>query len=285
MPVIEISNLSYVYNTGAPNQKKALDNISLSVEKGEFLGIVGANGSGKSTLIQHFNGLLCPTSGSISVLGHDTRDKEYGPQLWQSVGLVFQFPEQQIFEATVYDELAYGLNNMGLDRPEIDVRVKEALENVGLIPEQVLTTAPLCLSGGMRRRIAVASILAMKPEILVLDEPTAGLDPEGCAHIMATVKKYQQEQDVTVIMVSHYINELLVLSDRIAFLDKGRLQAWGPTREVLARNDLKNYDLLLPDYMKLLHNLKKQGLDVNTGVLTVEEAVDEIDRLFRRGKL
>ncbi|SFH10115.1 energy-coupling factor transport system ATP-binding protein [Desulfotomaculum arcticum] len=284
MPVIEISNLSYVYNAGTPNEKKALDNISLSVEKGEFLGIVGANGSGKSTLIQHFNGLLLPSSGSISVLGHDTRDRQYGPQLWQSVGLVFQFPEQQIFEATVFDELAYGLRNMGLGRPEIEVRVKEALENVGLIPEQVLNTEPLCLSGGMRRRVAVASILAMKPDILVLDEPTAGLDPEGRAHIWATVKKYQHNQDVAVIVVSHYINELLILSDRIALLDNGCLRAWGPTREVLAGDNLKNYDLL-PDYIKLLHNLKNQGLQVNTGVLTVEEAVDEIDRILGGGKV
>ncbi len=281
MPVIEINNLSYVYNAGTLNEKRALDNITLSVEKGEFLGIVGANGSGKSTLIQHFNGLLLPSSGSIFVLGHDTRDKQYRSQLWKSVGLVFQFPEQQIFEATVYDELAYGLRNIGLGQPEIEVRVKEALENVGLIPEeQFLNTEPLCLSGGMRRRIAIASILAMKPDILVLDEPTAGLDPEGYAHILDTIKRCRKNQDVTVVMVSHYINDLLILSDRLVLLDDGCLQIWGPTREVLASADVKDYDLLFPDYIKLLHNLKKQGFQVNTGVLTLEEAVDEIDRLL-----
>lgn len=281
MPVIEINNLSYVYNSGTSNGKKALDNITLSVEKGEFLGIVGGNGSGKSTLIQHFNGLLYPQTGSISVLGIDPRDKQNGKQLWRSVGLVFQFPEQQIFEATVFEELAYGLNNMELDRAEIAVRVDEALTSVGLIPEQVRELSPLCLSGGMRRRIAVASILAMKPEILILDEPTAGLDPEGCDHILTTIKRYQQEQKVTVIMVSHYINELIILADRVALLDQGRLKAWGPTREVLERDDLPYGDLLLPDYMKLLHNLKMRGLPVNTGLLTVEEAACEIERLLK----
>ncbi len=281
MPVIEINNLSYVYNSGTSHGKKALDNITLSVEKGEFLGIVGGNGSGKSTLIQHFNGLLYPQTGSISVLGIDPRDKQNGKQLWRSVGLVFQFPEQQIFEATVFEELAYGLNNMELDRAEIAVRVDEALTSVGLIPEQVRELSPLCLSGGMRRRIAVASILAMKPEILILDEPTAGLDPEGCDHILTTVKRYQQEQKVTVIMVSHYINELIILADRVALLDQGRLKAWGPTREVLERDDLPYGDLLLPDYMKLLHNLKMRGLPVNTGLLTVEEAACEIERLLK----
>lgn len=148
MPVIEINNLSYVYNSGTSNGKKALDNITLSVEKGEFLGIVGGNGSGKSTLIQHFNGLLYPQSGSISVLGIDPRDRQKGKELWRSVGLVFQFPEQQIFEATVFEEVAYGLNNMELDRAEIAVRVDEALTSVGLIPEQVRDLSPLCLSGG-----------------------------------------------------------------------------------------------------------------------------------------
>jgi energy-coupling factor transport system ATP-binding protein len=281
MPVIEINNLSYVYNSGTSNGKKALDNITLSVEKGEFLGIVGGNGSGKSTLIQHFNGLLYPQSGSISVLGIDPRDRQKGKELWRSVGLVFQFPEQQIFEATVFEEEAYGLNNMELDRAEIAVRVDEALTSVGLIPEQVRDLSPLCLSGGMRRRIAVASILAMKPEILILDEPTAGLDPEGCAHILTTVKRYQQEQKVTVIMVSHCINELIILADRLTLLDQGRLKAWGPTREVLERDDLPYGDLLLPDYMKLLRNLKIRGLQVNTGLLTVEEAACEIERLLK----
>ena len=279
MPVIEINNLSYVYNSGTSNGKKALDNITLSVEKGEFLGIVGGNGSGKSTLIQHFNGLY-PQSGSISVLvsirGTGKREKSYGgPWAW------YFNSRTADFEATVFEEVAYGLNNMELDRAEIAVRVDEALTSVGLIPEQVRDLSPLCLSGGMRRRIAVASILAMKPEILILDEPTAGLDPEGCAHILTTVKRYQQEQKVTVIMVSHCINELIILADRLTLLDQGRLKAWGPTREVLERDDLPYGDLLLPDYMKLLRNLKIRGLQVNTGLLTVEEAACEIERLLK----
>lgn len=285
MPVIEISNLSYTYNAGTPNERKALDSISLSVERGEFLGIVGANGSGKSTLIQHFNGLLTPSSGQVLVLGQDIQDKQYRSELWKSVGLVFQFPEQQIFEATVFDELAYGLNHMGLGRSEIEARVQEALYNVGLVPEQVRGMAPLCLSGGMRRRIAIASILAMKPDILILDEPTAGLDPEGCALILPTIKKYQQEQDVTVLMVSHCINELIVLADRLALLDNGKLLSWGLTRVVLAGDGLKSYDLLLPEYMQLLHNLKNQGFNVNTGLLTLEEAAAEIEHLLKGSPL
>lgn len=284
MPVIEVDDLSYAYHAETPNGKKALSNISLSIEKGEFIGIVGANGSGKSTLIQHFNGLLLPSSGRVSVLGHDTRDRLYGPQLWKSVGLVFQFPEQQIFEATVSDELAYGLRNMGLSQPEIETRVKEALINAGFAPEQILDADPLCLSGGIRRRIAVTSILAMKPDILILDEPTAGLDPAGSAHIVTAIKKYRQEQDATVIMVSHHINDLLILSDRIALLDNGRMKAWGPVREVVAGDGLMDYGLLLPDYIKLLHNLKNRGLRVNTGILTLEEAVNEIDRLLGGNK-
>lgn len=282
MPIIEIRNLTYVYHPNTTYEKKALNNISFAVEKGEFLGIVGTNGSGKSTLIQHFNGLLCPESGSISVLGQDTRDKDYRDQLWKKVGLVFQFPEQQLFEATVFDELAYGLKNMGLVGEEIEQRVDEALESVGLDPEQLRTCSPFCLSGGMMRRVAVASVLAMKPDILVLDEPTAGLDPEGSSHILQTIKKFQQENAVTVILVSHCINDLILLADRLVVLDQGKLCAWGLIREVLAQENLANYDMLLPDYLKMLFDLKKYGWVINTGVLTVEEGAKEIAGILRR---
>lgn len=282
MPVIEIRNLTYIYNSGTPQEKKALDNISFSVEKGEFLGIIGNNGSGKSTLIQHFNGIFSPVSGNLSVFGQDTREKGYREQLWQKVGLVSQFPEQQIFEATVYEEIAYGLKNMGLSSQEINKRVNEALENVGLDPEQLGKYSPFCLSGGTMRRVAVASILAMKPEILVLDEPTAGLDPEGSSLILQTIKKFQQENAVTVILVTHCINDLILLSDRLAVLDQGKLYAWGPTREVLAQEDLSKCDVLLPDYLKMLFELKRNGWRINTGVLTVKEAAQEIAGILRR---
>ncbi len=284
MAVIDIKNLSYIYGPGTPYEKKALEDISFSVEKGELLGIVGSNGSGKSTLIQHFNGLLSPTSGSISVLGFDARDKKYRDQLWQKVGLVFQFPEQQLFEASVFAELAYGLKNMGLKHDEIEYRVQEALESVGLAAKQVLDSSPLCLSGGMRRRAAVACILAMKPEILVMDEPTAGLDPEGCAQIWGTIKKIHKEQGTTVIMVSHYINELVLLADRIMVLENGVMEAWGPPRKVLGGEDMLNIDVLLPDYLKLLYELKKKGAKINTGMLTLEEAAGEIARILRRSE-
>jgi len=283
MSIIEICDLTYSYNPHTSFEKKALDNISFTIEKGEFLGIVGTNGSGKSTLIQHFNGLLWPESGNIFVLGRNTRDKNYRDQLWKKVGLVFQFPEQQLFEATVFDELAYGLRNMGLNKQEIDTRVNEALENVGLDPEQLRTSSPFCLSGGMMRRVAVASILAMKQEILVLDEPTAGLDPEGSAHILQTIKKYQQENKVTVVLVSHCINELILLADRLVVLDNGKVGAWGSTRDVLAQDDLQHYDRLFPDYIRILFDLKKHGWKINTGMLTVEEAANELGRVLKGG--
>ncbi|SPF45604.1 Energy-coupling factor transporter ATP-binding protein EcfA2 (fragment) [Candidatus Desulfosporosinus infrequens] len=216
-------------------------------------------------------------------MGRNTRDKNYRDQLWKKVGLVFQFPEQQLFEATVFDELAYGLRNMGLNKQEIDTRVNEALENVGLDPEQLRTSSPFCLSGGMMRRVAVASILAMKQEILVLDEPTAGLDPEGSAHILQTIKKYQQENKVTVVLVSHCINELILLADRLVVLDNGKVGAWGSTRDVLAQDDLQHYDRLFPDYIRILFDLKKHGWKINTGMLTVEEAANELGRVLKGG--
>lgn len=276
MPVIEIHNLTYTYNLGTVQENKALDDISFSVEKGEFLGIVGANGSGKSTLIQHLNGLICPTAGKVCILGKDTRDKAYREQLWQSVGLLFQFPEQQVFEATVYEEIAYGLKNMGLKDEEIKQRVEEALRNVGLDSERLGHTSPFCLSGGTLRRVAVAGILAMKPEILILDEPTAGLDPEGSRYILQTIKKFQLENAVTIIMVSHCINDLVLLSDSLAVLDQGKLCAWGPTRKVLANQELAKYDGLLPDYIKMLFELRRLGWKIDTGLLSVEEAAEEI---------
>jgi energy-coupling factor transport system ATP-binding protein len=282
MPIIEIRNLSYVYHPNTPYEKKALDDISFTVGKGEFLGIVGSNGSGKSTLIQHFNGLIYPELGSILVSGQDTRDKDFREQLWKKVGLVFQFPEKQLFEATVFDELAYGLKNMGLAAAEIEMRVDEALKSVGLEPEQSRKRSPFSLSGGMMRRVAVASVLAMKPDILVLDEPTAGLDPEGSSHILQAIKKFQQDKGVTVILVSHCIDDLILLADRLAVLDQGKLLAWGLTRDVLAQENLAQYDRLLPDYLKMLFDLKKRGWVINTGLLTVEEACQEIAKILRR---
>lgn len=277
MPVIEARELSYTYHPGTPHAKKALDRIMLTVERGEFLSLVGANGSGKSTLIQQLNGLLLPDAGELMVLERSVADKGYREQLWQKVGLVFQFPEQQLFEGTVYDELAYGLKNMGLAKGEIDRRVKEALQGVGIEPAGVMGQSPFSLSGGMRRRVAVASILAMEPEILVLDEPTAGLDPEGSSQILETVKRLQREKGITVILVSHCLNELILFSDRIAVLEKGRIKAHGKVRDILSGE--LGEAVILPEYLNVLRDLREKGWPVNCGLLTLEEAAEEIERV------
>lgn len=282
MPVIETKDLTHVYLPGTPYEKKALDSVSLSINQGECLGIVGVNGSGKSTLIQHFNGLLSPSSGSVKVNGHDVSDRQYGRELWKEVGLVFQFPEQQLFAGTVFDEIAYGLKNLGLEPSEIKYRVEEALTQVGLHPGKITLQSPLRLSGGIRRGVALACILAMRPSILVLDEPTAGLDAFGCECIIKAVKKMQQDRKTTIIIVSHQINELIILADRIAFLDQGRLAACGDKREVLqsmALHDLE--DLILPEYLQLLYRLADSGRRVNTGIITLEEAETEIDKVLK----
>ncbi len=280
MPVIEGREISYTYHPGTPHAKKALDGIMLTVERGEFLSLVGANGSGKSTLIQQLNGLLLPEAGELMVLGRSVADKGYREQLWQKVGLVFQFPEQQLFEGTVYDELAYGLKNMGLAKGEIDRRVKEALLGVGIEPAGMMGQSPFSLSGGMRRRVAVASILAMEPEILVLDEPTAGLDPEGSSQILETVKRLQREKGITVILVSHCLNELILFSDRIAVLEKGRIKAQGKVREVLSGT--LGEAVILPEYLNVLTDLREKGWPVHCGQLTLEEAAAEIERVRNR---
>lgn len=282
MAVIVVKDLTHVYLGGTPYEKKALDHVSLSIEPGEFVGIVGANGSGKSTLIQHFNGLLSPTAGSVVVCGKDTSVKQHRSELWKEVGLVFQFPEQQLFEGTVFDEVAYGLKNLGLDGEEIAYRVEDALVKVGLDPAEITQLPPLCLSGGTRRRVALACILAMRPAILVLDEPTAGLDPSGCDHIIRAIKGMRREHHTTVVMVSHHVNELILLADKLAFLEQGRLAAYGDKRKVLRHMALRNlYDLILPEHLKLMHKLADWGYQVNTGILTVEEAVLEVSRMLK----
>lgn len=286
MPIIETKDLTHVYLTGTPYEKKALDKVSLSINQGEFVGIIGGNGSGKSTLIQHFNGLLLPTSGSVLVGGEDTSVKRYSKELWKKVGLVFQFPEQQIFKSTVFEEVAYGLKNMGMNLPEIKNRVEETLAQVGLNPREVAHLSPLSLSGGTRRQVAVASIMAMRPAVLVLDEPTAGLDPSGCNHVIKAIKEMQQEYNTTVVMISHYVSQLILLVDKLVILEQGRLMAWGNKREVIQHMNSHNLsDLILPDYLRLMHHLADYGYQVNTGIFSVEEAAREIGRILKESHL
>ena len=283
MPVVEISQLKHIYHQGTPYEKKALDDVSISVEKGEFLCLVGANGSGKSTLVQHLNGLLWPENGNgkVTVLGGDTSDRGHRRNLWKKVGVSFQFPEKQLFEATVCDEVAYGLKNMGLPLDEIPSRVSESLAYVGLDPERYGPVPPLCLSGGMMRRVAVANVLAMRPEILVLDEPTAGLDAEGAELVMRAIMNFRDENDATVIIVSHCITDPLLLCDRLAVMDEGRITACGPVKEVLNPASLESMEKLLPDYLLMLSDLKGMGWDLRQTPVAVEDVAEMISAFLK----
>lgn len=282
MPVIQVKNLTHVYEAKTPYEKKALEGVSLSIESGKFVLIIGANGSGKSTLIQHFNGLLEPTAGSVIVCGKDTAVKQHRRELWKEVGLVFQFPEQQLFAGSVFDEMAYGLRNLGLNTHEIANRIEETLVKMGLNPQEIMPLSPLQLSGGIRRQVALACVLAMRPAILVMDEPTAGLDPSGCHHIIKAVKEMQQEYHTTVVMVSHQVNELFHLADKLFFLEQGRLVASGSRQEVLNYlSDRKLDDRVLPDHLQLIQRLADYGYPVNTEIYTVEEVAIEIDKILK----
>lgn len=282
MPIIDVHNVSYIYCPGTPYEKKALDNFNLKVYQGDFLGIVGSNGSGKSTLVQHFNGLISPTSGKVTICGKDTSKKSHRNGLWKKVGLVFQYPEQQLFEATVFEDVSYGPRNLGLPPQEVKTRTLSALKKVGLDPESVGELPPICLSGGLRRRVAIAGVLAIQPEVLVLDEPTAGLDSIGRDMILSLLKKLQKEDHITIVMVSHSLREILSLADHIAVLEKGKLVAYGDTKEVLQQKNCRELpDIILPDYLQVTYALAKRGKKVNTHISTMAEAELEIDKLLK----
>ena len=278
-PILEIKNLRHVYSTGTPFEHVALDDVSFSVERGEFIGIIGHTGSGKSTLMQHLNGLLKPTSGSVLLDGKDIwSDKALTRQSRFRVGLVFQYPEYQLFEETVYKDIAFGPKNMRLDTVEIDRRVREAAELVGITPEQ-LEASPFDLSGGQTRRVAIAGVIAMEPEVLILDEPTAGLDPEGRADILGEIEAYRQRRNATVMMVSHSMNDVARLTDRLLVMNNARLAMDGTPLEVFARaQELLDMGLDIPELTRLFLRLQQMGLPVGQ-VYTVEQAVEELTRL------
>lgn len=282
MSIIKVKNVDFCYCPSTPYEKKALNNISLNVEQGEFLGIVGANGSGKSTLAQLFNGLLCPTKGTITVSGKDTSEKQNRNELWKKVGLVFQYPEKQLFEANVYDDVAYGPRNLGLNPSEVDKRTVAALLKVGLDPSEFRNLPPLCLSGGTRRRVAIAGVLALEPEVLVLDEPTAGLDAPGREMILGLIKQMQVEDRITVIMISHNLREIISMADKIAVLEKGELACFGTPREVAAQLYLGNFTgIIVPDYLRIVYTLAQQGNSVRTDITGQAEAELELVRLLK----
>ena len=278
-PILQVQNLHHVYSAGTPFEHVALNNVSFSVERGEFIGIIGHTGSGKSTLMQHLNGLLKPTSGSILLDGKDIwSDKAMTRQSRFRVGLVFQYPEYQLFEETVYKDIAFGPGNMGLDKKEIDRRVREAAGFVG-ITEAQLEASPFDLSGGQKRRVAIAGVIAMEPEVLILDEPTAGLDPVGRAGILANIEAYRQAKNATIMMVSHSMNDVARLTDRLLVMNDARLAMDGTPDEVFCHaRELMDMGLDIPELTRIFLQLQKMGVDVPP-VYTMEQALDALRAL------
>ncbi|SKA99129.1 energy-coupling factor transport system ATP-binding protein [Caloramator quimbayensis] len=283
---IKIENLVYKYMTGTPFEKTAIDDVSLEIKDGEFIGLIGHTGSGKSTLIQQLNGLLKPTSGKIYIDGEDITVKGINlKKIRQKVGLVFQYPEYQLFEETVFKDVAFGPQNLGLSDDEILKRVKRALKIVGIDFEKYKDKSPFDLSGGQRRRIAIAGILAMEPKILILDEPTAGLDPKGRDEILEEIRKLHKEYNNTVILVSHSMEDVAKLVDRLIVMYKGKNILTGTPREVFKEIEtLEKIGLAVPQVTYLIRELRKRGIDIREDIITVKEAQEEIVRLLRRDK-
>ena len=283
-PLLEIQNLSHVYSEGTPFEHAAIRDLSLSVERGEFIGLIGHTGSGKSTLIQHLNGLLKPTSGKILYNGEDIwKDAKFTRQIRYHVGLVFQYPEYQLFEETVFRDIAFGPKNMGLSEAEICARVLRAAGFVG-IPEAELEKSPFDLSGGQKRRVAIAGVIAMEPEVLILDEPTAGLDPAGRESILQNIRDYQKAQNATVIMVSHSMEEIASNVTRLVVMNDGRIARTGTPREVFTHaQELMEIGLDVPQVTRVFLRLRELGLDVDTSVFTVEQAKEAFLRMKKEG--
>lgn len=278
-PILEVKNHTYIYSAGTPFEHKALDDISFSVERGEFIGIIGHTGSGKSTLMQQLNGLLKPTSGTVLLDGQDIwSDKKLTRQARFRVGLVFQYPEYQLFEETVYKDIAFGPKNMGLSPEEVDRRVREAAGFVGLT-EQQLEVSPFDLSGGQKRRVAIAGVIAMEPEVLILDEPTAGLDPVGRSEILGNIQSYRKAKNATIMMVSHSMEDVARLTDRLLVMNGSKLAMDAPPAQVFTHaEELTQMGLNIPQVTQVFLELKKLGLDVKN-VYTIEQAAAEIRRL------
>ena len=278
-PILQIKNLRHVYSAGTPFEHIALDDVSFDVCRGEFIGIIGHTGSGKSTLMQHMNGLLKPASGSVLLDGKDIwSDKETTRQARFRVGLVFQYPEYQLFEETVYKDISFGPKNMKLDSGEIDRRVRETAALVGLTDEQ-LEVSPFDLSGGQKRRVAIAGVLAMEPEILILDEPTAGLDPTGREEILRNIEDYRRAKNATVMMVSHSMNDVARLTQRLLVMANSKLVMDGTPAEVFARaEELLALGLDIPEITRIFVELRKCGLDVEP-VYTMDQAVAALKKL------
>ena len=278
-PILEVKDLNYIYSIGTPFEHKALDNVNFAVNRGEFIGIIGHTGSGKSTLMQQLNGLLKPTSGSVLLDGQDIwSDKKLTRQARFRVGLVFQYPEYQLFEETVYKDIAFGPKNMGLKPEEVDRRVREAAGFVGLTEKQ-LEVSPFDLSGGQKRRVAIAGVIAMEPEVLILDEPTAGLDPIGRAEILGNIESYRKAKNATIMMVSHSMEDVARLTDRLLVMNGSHLAMDGTPAEVFTHaEELVEMGLNIPQVTQVFLHLRKMGVPVEN-VYTIDQAVAELKRL------
>ena len=282
-PIIEIKNLTHIYSPNTPFEQTALDNIDLTIYRGEYLGIIGRTGSGKSTLIQHLNGLMKPTAGQIFFEGQDIwSSKELTHSIRFQVGLVFQYPEYQLFEETVYKDIAYGPKNMKLDEAEIDRRVRRAAEFAGLSNE-VLERSPFELSGGQKRRVAIAGVIAMEPKVLILDEPTAGLDPAGSASILANIEAYRKANNATIIFVSHSMEDVARITDRLVVVSHGTLPYVGTPREVFSHGeDLEKLGLSVPAMNRVFSRVRAMGVYIDPAVYTVEQAKAAFLEAYRR---
>lgn len=283
MAIIELKNIHFRYGAGTPFEKQALQDISLSIEPGDFLGIIGHTGSGKSTLIRHFNGLLRPDSGQVLVNGEDiwTTSKDIRSVRFQ-IGLVFQYPETQIFEDTVVQDIAYGPKNMGLDQKEIELRVHAALQFVGL-NDSYLNRNPFRLSGGELRRVAIAGVIAMRPQVLILDEPTAGLDPEGRNKILDQLEQFRCESGTAIVLVSHSMEDIAEHVRNVLVLDRGKIALDGTTSSVFSQAEkLVQLGLDIPQITKVLLGLKAKGYPIDTGALTIDQAEHALLRLFEK---
>lgn len=277
---IILDHVNYIYEKGTSMEHKALDDICLTIPDGQFIGIIGHTGSGKSTLVQHLNGLIKATDGHIYFNGEDIYAEDFQmKKLRSKVGLVFQYPEHQLFEIDVFTDVCFGPKNLGLSKKETELRAYEALRNVGF-PDDLFYQSPFDLSGGQKRRAAIAGVLAMKPEVLILDEPTAGLDPKGRDEILTMIKQLQQNSKMTIILVSHSMDDVAEYVDRIIVMNRGKVMYDDEPREVFTHyKELEEVGLAAPQVTYIMHALRKKGYPVDVNAITIEEAADEIARV------
>ena len=282
MSALDIKNLSYIYNQGTAFEKKAVDNVSLSINDGEIVGIIGHTGCGKSTFVQMLNGIMQPTYGNIFLYGKDIwKDYKNRKEVYFKVGLVFQYPEKQLFSQTVYEDIAFGPRNQGFSKKEVEEKVLESLEFVGM-ERTFLKRSPFELSGGEKRRVAIAGIFAMNPSILILDEPTSGLDPLAKENIINNILDYHSKREGVIIFISHSMEEIAQISDKVVVMSKGKIKMTGTPEDVFCEYDtLKNVNLDVPQITKIISNIYDRGYNIDKKVVTIEKGTDEILKLLK----